>query len=134
MRLPSLRHPVLVQGAKFAGVGGVLILVDWLTFVLLTRLGVDTMTANLCGRLIGAVTGFFLNGILTFGGKDGANLGWVRLLRFVLAWIGMTILSTACVVAVDRYLGLAAAWIAKPAIDASLAVLGFVVSRYWIYR
>ena len=134
MRLPHVRDVVLMQGLKFGIVGGLLILIDWTVFVLLTRSGVDAVYANICGRVVGAMTGFLLNGIVTFSQEGNANLGWRRLLRFVLAWIGMTIVSTACVWFVNKQLGLGAAWIAKPAIDALLAVLGFLVSRHWIYR
>lgn len=134
MRVPHVRNALLMQGLKFGIVGGFLILIDWTVFVLLTRSGVDAVYANICGRVVGAMTGFFLNGIVTFSQEGNANLSWRRLLRFVVAWIGMTIVSTACVGFVDKQLGLGAAWIAKPAIDAFLAVLGFLVSRHWIYR
>lgn len=134
MRLPHVRNAVFTQGLKFGIVGGFLILIDWTVFVLLTRSGVDAVYANICGRVVGAMTGFLLNGIVTFSQEGSANLGWCRLLRFVVAWIGMTIVSTACVGLVDKQLGLGAAWVAKPAIDALLAVLGFLVSRHWIYR
>lgn len=129
-----MQNAALLQGLKFGAVGGVLILIDWAVFVLLTRIGLGAVEANICGRVVGATSGFFLNGIVTFGHNGSASLGWHRLLRFVIAWIGMTILSTACVGIVDSRLGLGAAWIAKPAIDAALALLGFLVSRHWIYR
>jgi putative flippase GtrA len=134
MKVPRVRNAVLLQGLKFGAVGGFLILIDWAVFVLLTRAGLGAVQANICGRVVGAMTGFFLNGMVTFRRDGNANLGWHRLLRFALAWAGMTILSTACVGIVDRRLGLGAAWVAKPAIDAVLALLGFLVSRHWIYR
>lgn len=131
---PDLRNPTVTQGIRFGLVGGLLILVDWAVFVVLTHGGVDAVLANIAGRVVGAMSGFFLNGILTFSRNGSASLGWRRLLRFVAAWVGMTILSTAAIGLVDLYMGLNAAWIAKPIIDVALALLGFLVSRHWIYR
>ena len=38
------------------------------------------------------------------------------------------------VLSIERLAGLHAAWLLKPAIDVVLAGLGFLVSKYWIYR
>jgi putative flippase GtrA len=125
---------LLRQGLGYGAVGLLQLLVDWLCFVGLTMLGLDVVPANLAGRVVGAVLGFWLNGVLTFRDDAGGRLGWRRLRRFAISWAVMSLLSTAGVYFVDHVVGLRWAWLAKPVLDASLAGLGFVVSRYWIYR
>lgn len=125
---------LLRQGAGYGAVGVVQLLLDWALFVGLSAFGAPTVAANLVGRIGGALLGFWLNGIVTFRGAGGSRLGWTRLGRFLLSWAVMTLLSTLAVALLDRHAGLQWAWLAKPVVDALLALCGFVVSRYWIYR
>lgn len=128
------RRALLRQGAGYLAAGGLALLVDWGVFVLLTRAAVPTAPANLLARLSGAGVAYVLNGAFTFRGRDGARLGWARLARFALVWCVMTALSTAALSIVDRALGLGYAWMAKPVVEALLAVGSFLLYRYWIYR
>ena len=125
-----LRRQVL----GFGLVGGLQLLVDWLCFVSLTALGVPVVPSNVAGRVLGASMGFWLNGRFTFAGNGAAPLGRGPLLRFVVFWLAMTLLSTLAVHQLDALQGLHIAWLGKPLVDAVLAVMGFVASRYWIYR
>lgn len=125
---------LLRQGAGYGVVGAVQLLLDWALFVMLSALGANTAVANLAGRIGGALLGFWLNGVFTFRDAEGSRLGWARLRRFLVSWAAMTVLSTLAVAAIDRHLGLHWAWLAKPAVDALLALGGFLVSRHWIYR
>ncbi|HZH44650.1 MAG TPA: GtrA family protein [Lysobacter sp.] len=125
---------LLRQGAGYGAVGAIQLLLDWVVFVGLSALGVNTISANLIGRVGGALLGFWLNGVITFRGQGGRRLGWTRFSRFLLSWTVMSLLSTLAVVLLDRNAGLQWAWLAKPAVDALLALCGFVISRYWIYR
>ncbi len=109
-------------------------MVDWAAYVALTHLGLPVAPANLCARILGASLGFVLNGTYTFRAAEGARLGWRRFLRFAASWLTMTLLSTLAMLWFDAHHGLAYSWIAKPLVDAVLAILGFLVSRYWIYR
>ncbi len=109
-------------------------LVDWLLFVSLSAAGLPTTPANLVGRAGGALLGFWLNGAITFRAGSRARLGWPHLIRFVISWGMMSLLSTGALVLIDRNLGLHWAWIAKPLVDGILALAGFFVSRHWIYR
>lgn len=120
---------------SFTAVGLLQILVDWAVFVGLTHLGVPVVPSNISGRVSGALLGFSLNGIFTFGRPDGVIfLGRIHFLRFLTTWVATTIVSTACVTLLHRLDGLHAAWLGKPMIDAALAGAGFLASKYWIYK
>ena len=101
--------------------------------VLLSHYGLVVELANVFGRVAGALLGYWLNGKLTFAGDDTA-IGRTQLARFVVMWIGTTIVSTWAVGVIDDYLGLKWAWLAKPAVELALGVVGFFLSRHWVYR
>jgi putative flippase GtrA len=122
------------QGGWFLLVGGVLVLADWAVFVGLSALGMAVIPANLAGRVTGALLGFWLNGRLTFAQNGQARLGGHRFLRFLLAWLVLTALSTGLMSLVATQLGLGWAWLAKPLVEAGMAVLSFFVARHWVYR
>ncbi len=125
----------LRQGSRFIIVGLAQLLLDWLVFVLLSAGGVPAAPSNLCGRIGGALLGFWLNGRWTFAKEDGApRLGWRRGLRFVVVWLALTCVSTWSVAAIAGSLGLEQAWRAKPLVEAALAVLGFFLWRHVVYR
>ena len=122
------------QGVSFLMVGLGLLTADWAVFVVLTVLGTPAPVANVLGRITGALLGFWANGRFTFGTPDATRLGPHRFLRFLAMWLPLTVLSTLLVTAVEAKLGLQMAWLAKPAVEACLAVISFVVSRHWVYR
>ena len=121
------------QGGHYLLVGGLQWLLDWGVTVWLSHLGLLIEPANICGRISGALLGFWLNGKLTFAG-EGTALGRVQLQRFALMWVCTTAISTLAMGAIDDLLGLKGAWLAKPAIEIALGVVGFVLSRHWIYK
>jgi hypothetical protein len=49
-------------------------------------------------------------------------------------WLAMTALSTLLIDRIDNHLGLQWAWLAKPAVEAALGLLGFMISRHWVYK
>src|SRR5690606_34649915 len=65
---------------------------------------------------------------------DDTAIGRTQLARFVAMWIGTTIISTWSVGVIDDYLGLKWAWLAKPGVELCLGVVGFLLSRHWVYR
>lgn len=105
---------------------------DSLVTVGLSHAGMPLEIANICGRLAGAMSGFWLNGTFTFSSSQ--PLGRQPLLRFAIAWVALTIISTWAVGHVGRNVSLEAAWLAKPLVEAALAVVSFFISRHWIYR
>ena len=84
-------------------------------------------------RISGALLGFWLNGRITFAG-DHHRMGRKQFLRFLLMWLATTALSTWAMGSIDDWFGLRWAWAAKPAVEIVLGVIGFVLSRHWIYR
>jgi putative flippase GtrA len=119
----------------FLVVGAAQVLLDWATFVLLTHFGVAVAVGNFIGRVCGACLGYWLNGRYTFAGADGRpRLGPKQLRRFIVAWLGITALSTFLVWSVAGRFSLEMAWLAKPAVEGLMAAIGFVVWRQWVYR
>lgn len=122
------------QGVSFLLVGLGLVTADWAVFVVLTALGTPAAMANVLGRVTGALLGFWANGRYTFGAPGAARLGPHRFLRFLVVWLPLTLLSTVLVTVVVARLGMQMAWLAKPLVEAGLAVVSFLVSRHWVYR
>jgi putative flippase GtrA len=122
------------HGLGYGLVGFLQLLVDWLCFICMTSIGVATVPANLAARVLGALLGFWLNGVITFRDSRGSRLGWCRLRKFLVSWSVMSALSTLAVYAVDDMSGLKWAWAVKPVVDGGLAAIGFLASRYWIYK
>jgi len=123
------------QVLLFVLVGGVQVLLDWAAFVALTSAGLPLAPSNLAGRAAGASLGFWLNGRYTFASEGGrARLDGVHLRRFIVAWLLLTALSTLLLSGVQARFDLRAAWLAKPAVEAMMATVGFVVWRQWVYR
>ena len=125
---------LLRQGRLFLLAGAAQLLLDWAVFVALTALGMTAAPANICGRIAGALLGFWLNGRWTFAENGQAKLGWRRLVRFVLVWSTLTAISTLLVSAVDARLGLQHAWLAKPLVEALMAAVGFFLWKHVVYR
>nr|WP_298133615.1 GtrA family protein [uncultured Pseudoxanthomonas sp.] len=134
MTSPSSRYHLLRQGGSFIAIGALQLLVDWALFVALTAFGVSAAPANLTGRVVGALLGFFLNGRVTFSQGGNARLGWWRFAKFLLIWVPLTIVSTLAVTWVTGTLGLAHAWLAKPLVEGVLAVVAFFLWRHVVYR
>jgi putative flippase GtrA len=121
------------QGRHYLVIGGVQWLLDWGVMVVLSHLGLRIGVANIIGRISGALIGFWLNGRITFAGDEHA-IGRTQLLRFVVMWVAMTLLSTVAIEGIDDVLGRKWAWLAKPLVEVVLGLLGFIVSRQWVYR
>ncbi|MFP5374826.1 MAG: GtrA family protein [Gammaproteobacteria bacterium] len=121
------------QGRHYLTIGALQWLVDWGVMVLLSHAGMLVAPANVAGRISGAMLGYWLNGRITFAGADSA-LGRVQFARFAMMWLAMTALSTLLIDRIDNHLGLQWAWLAKPAVEAALGLLGFMISRHWVYK
>lgn len=121
------------QGISFLVVGCGLIVVDWAVFVLLSALGVPAAWANVAGRVAGALVGFAANGGITFRADGAPRYGARRFARYVVVWAVLTFLSTVLVTELADHLNLQVAWLAKPVVEAGLAVVSFFISRHWVY-
>lgn len=115
--------------------GGLQLLADWLCFVALTFVNVDVVPANLISRVVGAALGFWLNGRHTFAdAQSRPSLGRRQAIRFAIGWLLTAILSTTAVWLLERFAGLEWARTGKFFVDSGLALFGFVLSKYWIFR
>ena len=126
--------PLLRQGGYNLVFGVLQLLLDWLLLVALTALGMPVAPANLASRTSAALLGFWLNGRYTFADGNGQRLGWRRFTRFWLLWLAITAISTVLVAVVASRLGLHQAWLAKPLVEAGLAVVSFFALRHWVFR
>ncbi|MDR2016678.1 MAG: GtrA family protein [Burkholderiales bacterium] len=122
------------QSVLYLIFGLVQLVVDWLCFVALTWFGMTPAPANLISRVSGALLGFWLNGKHTFGAATKGRLRPAHLARFLAMWCLTTAASTAAVTLAEGAEGLYFAWLVKPLFDALLAVVGFLLSKFWVYR
>lgn len=122
------------QSMQFLLIGAVQLGLDWAVFVGLSHAGLSLATSNVAGRVCGALLGFWLNGRYTFARQGQPRLGRQQMQRFLLAWSALTALSTGLLWLVQSRFDLQAAWLAKPAVEAAMAALGFVAWRQWVYR
>lgn len=121
------------QSRAYLTIGLVQWLVDWAIVVALSHAGMRIEPANVIGRIAGASLGFWMNGRFTFGGDETA-MGGTQFTRFAVMWTSTTIVSTWSLGVIDRVVGLHWAWLAKPAVEFVLGVVGFLLSRHWVYR
>jgi len=118
-------------------VGGIQYLVDAGLYAVLISNGVTTLPANITSRASAAGIGFLLNRYVTFGQRNESLKRFgSSLIRFVVLFAVMTLISSVAV------LWLQAVWgddttrriIAKMAVEALLAIAGFLASRHWVFR
>ena len=124
------------QPLFFLAVGGIQYLLDAGLYAVLISNGLPTLPANITSRASAAAIGFLLNRYVTFGQRNESLKRFTSsLLRFLLLWGAMTLISSVAV------LWLQAVWggdttsrvIAKLCVEAVLAVASFLVSRYWVF-
>ena len=108
------------QGRHYLLIGGLQWLVDWGVMVALSHFGMLVELANVIGRI-------------TFAG-DEHQLSRTALRRFILMWLCTTAISTWAMGGIDDWFGLKWAWLAKPGVELVLGVIGFLLSRHWVYK
>ena len=122
------------QALLFLAIGLAQLALDTALYVGLTAAGATVVIGNVAGRVAGACLGFWLNGRYTFAEGGQARLQRRHLLRFIVAWGALTMMSTWLLAAVAGGAGLQGSWLAKPVVEAAMAAIGFVVWRQWVYR
>lgn len=121
------------HAASYAFIGIVQWLVEYGLMLALSEWVMPVEPANVIGRLAGACLGFWLNGKWTFAGDD-THLGRHAAMRFIVMWIGLTVLNTWIVALIDDGFGLRIAQLLKPGADAVSGGIGFLLSRHWVYK
>ena len=124
---------ILSDGIRFTIIGAIQVVIDSATYIVLTKLGLATPSANLCGRSAGALLGFWLNGRVTFFHNHPPHLR-LRFARYLVLWIVLTAISTAALMLIGNYAGLVKTWWCKPLIEIALGLISFLLSRHWVYR
>ncbi len=118
------------QGLRYVASGAAQFALDWAVFALLHATTGASALPNVAGRVAGALLGFAINSRWTFGGAPAWH--GPRFRRFAVLWLAQTAASTLLVWGAAR--GLPAGWVylAKPAIELLLAVVGFLAWRGWV--
>ncbi|OOG48772.1 hypothetical protein B0E50_08290 [Rhodanobacter sp. C01] len=109
------------------------VVIDSGVLIGLTHAGAGVAMANVCGRIAGALVGFLLNGKATFSSVSNRRLHDGPLLRFILIWLTLTTVSTLLLVLLRQRVPLESVWMVKPVVEACLAAVSFLVSKFWIY-
>lgn len=140
--IPSSPNPLIARQLVFYfAFGCTQFVVDTLLLVAITHAGVSVELANPLSRAMAAVLGLVLNSSITFGqrGQPRRLPPTPMILRYVVMWVSMTLLSTALIswlhdlrpeqVARARWIA-----ISKISVEGMLFLLSFLISRYWVYR
>ena len=127
-RRMSLRRHI----GGYAVVGLVQWLVEYGLMVGLRAWLMPVEPANVIGRLCGALLGYWFNGRFTFKGQ-GRKVDRIAFLRFALMWVALTTVNTLILDWIEDHHGLRTTWAGKPAVDLFTGLIGFVLSRYWVY-
>jgi putative flippase GtrA len=127
-----MRQPLL-----FLLVGGLQYVLDAVLFTVFLSLGLAIAPSNVLSRASAAACGFLANRYLTFGQRsDTFNRFSSSLVRFVVLWLCMTILSSVMLLLARQGWGnqLDIQVTAKLLVEALLAVLSYLASKYWVFR
>jgi putative flippase GtrA len=124
---------ILGDGLRFSLIGAIQVAMDSATYIVLTQLGLATPPANVCGRCMGALFGFWLNGRITFARNEQPHLR-LRFARYLILWIVLTTISTTSLMMIAAHGGLARTWWCKPLIEIVLGITSFLLSRHWVFR
>jgi len=125
---------VASQGLRFVLVGAALLALDATVFMLATFAGLSVALANPLSRALAAAAGYYAHRRLTFGAASGASSGAAERLRYVLVWLALTLISTQTLAAIAAHHTAAAVLVAKPLVEAVLALISFSLLKLWVYR
>lgn len=125
------------QTLLFLLVGGLQYVLDAALFAVFISLGLATTPANVLSRATAAAGGFLANRYITFSKRDDTAKSFgSSLLRFVMLWLVMTVLSTSLIVLIKHAFGTSfeIQVAGKLLVEAVLAVASFLASKYWVFR
>ena len=129
------KQELIRQGGQFLAVGAIQLLLDWGVFVSLSALSFSAVSSNIGGRICGAIVGFWLNRTYTFAPRESKRVWtWEQFIRFLIMWLALTCISSLMIQSVHEHIGLRWTWLAKPIVEASLALVSFFLSRSVVYR
>lgn len=121
------------SAVKYLIFGAFQFVLDFMLFVLLQKIGVAVVVANVASRLSAATAGYYLNKKYTFSIGEVQTYAMMR--RYWLFWLFMTGLSSLLILAWDHFLnGTLPTGAGKFAIECVLCVFGYLVSKIWVYK
>jgi putative flippase GtrA len=112
-------------------------LLDAALYGILLSVGMSIPLANVLSRGAAASGGFLANRYLTFSKRSDTLASFrASLMRFVILWILMTVISTGLMILLSRVWGseLDVLVVGKLIVEAVLAVISFLISKFWVYR
>jgi putative flippase GtrA len=119
--------------AKYLFFGGFQFAFDFVLFFFLQNIGLAAVFANVTSRFSAALAGYYLNKRFTFGVGEVKTYSMFK--RYWLFWLFMTGLSSTLVFLWDFHLQ--TTWsmgIGKFTIECFLCILGYLISRFWVYK
>jgi putative flippase GtrA len=132
-----MNHWLLRQPPLFLLAGLLQYILDSTAFSLLIYLGIPTTSANVLSRAAAAVFGFGFNRYVTFGQREETMRRLAgSLFRYIVLWLVLTSASTLLILALARSFGdeVGERIVYKLSVEAVLAVISFLASRYWVHR
>jgi putative flippase GtrA len=128
-----MKQSLVHQMLRYGLVGGVVYVSDFATYAaILWGLPQAYLAANIVGKGVGAVVGFFLHKHFTFSWEQKAGAGQQALSYIALFGVNIAVSSVLLWLLVGQ-LQLSALFI-KPVVDAVVIATSFVAGRLWIYR
>jgi putative flippase GtrA len=123
------------QFLRFGLVGGVVIGIDSLTFILATHFGMALEIANLFARGIGSVAAFFLHRRVSFANQQ-VDAKWSlakQMVGYFLLWALNYLVSTAVLWHVAENYARHILLVCKPAIEIILALSNFLWFKFYLF-
>ncbi|MEZ0582833.1 GtrA family protein [Erwinia sp. STN24] len=119
----------------FFAVGITQLAVDTMLFSLMVRFGTDYVVANFISRAIAAITGFILNGRLTFRKRLSLKV----FIKFWIYWSIMTALSSLLLMFIHGFIAAVApesyvAALSKIVVEFILFFISYVIAKVWVYK
>ena len=120
----------------FLFVGALQYLLDVFLMYLLVKLSFSIAISNIVSRASAAFMGYFINGQYTFRSRN--LLQKESLTKFIILWIGLTVVSTVAIYIGKFYTGgefnPEIALIFKIIIEAILVLVSFLLQKFWVFK
>lgn len=122
------------QALRFLCVGVSLLALDTGLYAAATLAGLPIALANPLSRAIAAIAGYFAHRHLTFAARSRDAVEPAERLRYVLVWVALTLISTQTLAAIASHADSVTTMVAKPFVEAVLALISFSLLKLWVYR
>ena len=118
------------QFIRYVAVGGATNVSGYLLYLLVTSLGVSPILTISIFYPVYVAIAFYLHKRVSFGHKGQVT---ASAFKYLVAYIGCYLLNVAMLAFFSDYLGIAH-WLVQAGAIVSIALLLFVVQKYWVFR